>query len=130
MHLFKYAKVSAHGIFKCERFPPCFSSCHPEFSFGCAIDVEPPGVRNTCHLSGRTASSWVGLAGAEAEGDRGYTQCLHRAQTKPLVPFPEHAVGSASGRSPQTPGTRTSSLRTRPRVLIVAGTTESGHAQY
>src|SRR5207237_1855476 len=98
---------------------PDFSSCSPEFPFGYAVDVEPPGVRNTCHLSGWTASSWVGLAGAEVEGDRGYTQCLYRARTEPLVPFPEHAAGSASGRSPRTPGTWTSSLGTRPRVLIV-----------
>src|SRR6266511_1393303 len=93
----KYVKVSAHGFL-------IVRDCHPEFSFGCAVDVEPPGVRNTCHLSGRTASSWVGLASAEVEGDRGYTQCPYRAQTEPLVPFPKRAAGSASSRSPRTPG--------------------------
>ena len=97
-------KAFAHGRFKYEKLSPCFSLCNSEFPFGYAVDIKPLGVRNTCHLSGRTASSWVGLAGAEVEGDRGYT-VPRQTWTEPLVLLPEHAAGSASGRTPRTPGT-------------------------
>src|SRR6266540_1660865 len=98
-------KASARGMFKCEKLSPCFSPCNSEFPFGYAVDIEPPGVGDTYRLSGRTASSWVGLASAEVEGDKGYTRCPYRTWTEPLVPFPEHTAGSASGWSPRAPGT-------------------------